>query len=228
MNYSFDWSALWLHRDLIVSGFVTTVELASISLVLATVLGIVIGTCGAVGSRGLRVLAIGWVELIRSVPLLIHMYIWYMALAVLKLPAFACAVLALSIYSSAYVTEIVRAGIENLPAGQTKAALASGLTQFQTLRLVIYPQVLRRILPSLASVFSQLIKDSSLASVIAVADITYEAGALDGMTFRTFEVYAMTLVLYLVLVSIVNQLLGALLGSSMRLSRPSPRELSDA
>jgi len=228
VNYSFDWSALWLHRDLIVSGFVTTVELASISLVLATVLGIVIGTCGAVGSRGLRVLAIGWVELIRSVPLLIHMYIWYMALAVLKLPAFACAVLALSIYSSAYVTEIVRAGIENLPAGQAKAALASGLTQFQTLRLVIYPQVLRRILPSLASVFSQLIKDSSLASVIAVADITYEAGALDGMTFRTFEVYAMTLVLYLVLVSIVNQLLGALLGSSMRLSRPSPRELSDA
>ena len=228
MNYSFDWSALWLHRDLIVSGFITTVELASISLVLATVLGMVIGTCGAVGSRGLRVFAVGWVELIRSVPLLIHMYIWYMALAVLKLPAFACAVLALSIYSSAYVTEIVRAGIENLPAGQAKAALASGLTQFQTLRLVIYPQVLRRILPSLASVFSQLIKDSSLASVIAVADITYEAGALDGMTFRTFEVYAMTLVLYLVLVSIVNRLLGALLGSSMRASRPSPRELSDA
>jgi His/Glu/Gln/Arg/opine family amino acid ABC transporter permease subunit len=228
VNYSFDWSALWLHRDLIVSGFITTVELASISLVLATVLGMVIGTCGAVGSRGLRVFAVGWVELIRSVPLLIHMYIWYMALAVLKLPAFACAVLALSIYSSAYVTEIVRAGIENLPAGQAKAALASGLTQFQTLRLVIYPQVLRRILPSLASVFSQLIKDSSLASVIAVADITYEAGALDGMTFRTFEVYAMTLVLYLVLVSIVNRLLGALLGSSMRASRPSPRELSDA
>jgi His/Glu/Gln/Arg/opine family amino acid ABC transporter permease subunit len=228
VNYSFDWSALWLHRDLIISGFVTTVELASISLVLATILGVVIGTCGAVGSRGLRVLAVAWVELIRSVPLLIHMYIWYMALAVLKLPAFACAVLALSIYSSAYVTEIVRAGIENLPAGQAKAALASGLTQFQTLRLVIYPQVLRRILPSLASVFSQLIKDSSLASVIAVADITYEAGALDGMTFRTFEVYAMTLVLYLVLVSIVNRLLGALLGSSMRSSRASPRELSDA
>jgi len=228
VNYSFDWSALWLHRDLIISGFVTTVELASISLVLATVLGVVIGTCGAVGSRGLRVLAVAWVELIRSVPLLIHMYIWYMALAVLKLPAFACAVLALSIYSSAYVTEIVRAGIENLPAGQAKAALASGLTQFQTLRLVIYPQVVRRILPSLASVFSQLIKDSSLASVIAVADITYEAGALDGMTFRTFEVYAMTLVLYLVLVSIVNRLLGALLGSAMRSSRASPRELSDA
>jgi His/Glu/Gln/Arg/opine family amino acid ABC transporter permease subunit len=196
--------------------------------VLATVLGMVIGTCGAVGSRGLRVLAIGWVELIRSVPLLIHMYIWYMALAVLKLPAFACAVLALSIYSSAYVTEIVRAGIDNLPAGQAKAALASGLTQFQALRLVIYPQVLRRILPSLASVFSQLIKDSSLASVIAVADITYEAGALDGMTFRTFEVYAMTLVLYLVLVSIVNRLLGALLGASMRSSMRSPKELRDA
>ena len=108
MNYSFDWSALWLHRDLIVSGFVTTVELASISLVLATVLGIVIGTCGAVGSRGLRVLAIGWVELIRSVPLLIHMYIWYMALAVLKLPAFACAVLALQATSGPLAPNLER------------------------------------------------------------------------------------------------------------------------
>jgi His/Glu/Gln/Arg/opine family amino acid ABC transporter permease subunit len=212
MTYSFDWSALWAHRDLILSGFATTVELASISLLLATVLGVVIGTCGAVGSRGLRVLAVAWVELIRSVPLLIHMYIWYMALAVLRLPAFACAVLALSTYSSAYVTEIVRAGIASLPGGQAKAALASGLTPLQTLRFVIYPQVLRRILPSLASVFSQLIKDSSLASVIAVAEITYQAGALDGLTFRTVEVYAMTLALYLLLVSVVNVLLGALLG----------------
>jgi His/Glu/Gln/Arg/opine family amino acid ABC transporter permease subunit len=218
VNYSFDWSALWGHRDLIVSGFITTVELASISLILATLLGVAIGTCGATGARGLRALAIGWVELIRSIPLLIHMYIWYMALAMLKLPAFACATLALSIYSSAYVAEVVRAGILGLPAGQAKAGLACGLTQFQTLRLIVYPQVLRRILPSLASVFSQLIKDSSLASVIAVTDITYQAGALDGLTFRTFEVYTMTLVLYLVLVSIVNRLLGMLVGASIRSS----------
>jgi His/Glu/Gln/Arg/opine family amino acid ABC transporter permease subunit len=196
-------------------------------------MGVVIGTCGATGARALRIFAIGWVELIRSIPLLIHMYIWYMALAMLKLPAFACATLALSIYSSAYVAEVVRAGILGLPAGQAKAGLACGLTQFQTLRLIVYPQVLRRILPSLGSVFSQLIKDSSLASVIAVADITYQAGALDGLTFRTFEVYTMTLVLYLVLVSIVNRLLGVLVGASLRSSAhastaKSSKELRDA
>ena len=217
-TYSFDWVALWAHRDLIASGLATTVELSFVSLLLATALGVVIGTGGALGSRVWRVLAIGWVELIRSVPLLIHMYIWYMALAILRLPAFACAVLALSIYSSAYVTEIVRAGIVGLPAGQAQAALATGLTPFQALRLVVYPQVVRRILPSLVSVFSQLIKDSSLASVIAVADITYEAGALDGLTFRTVEVYATTLVLYLLLVTLVNRLVHALLRSPVSTS----------
>jgi His/Glu/Gln/Arg/opine family amino acid ABC transporter permease subunit len=218
VNYSFDWSVLWVHRDLVISGFMMTVELSFVSLILATLLGVAIGTAGAVGSRGLRVLAVAWVELVRNVPLLIHMYIWYMALAALRLPAFACAVLALSIYSSAYVSEIVRAGIGSLPAGQTKAGLATGLTSSQTLRLIVYPQVARRILPSLASVFSQLIKDSSLASVIAVAEITYQAGALDGLTFRTFEVYAATLALYLLLVTAINTLLGALLGSKTHIA----------
>jgi len=207
-HYQFDWTPLWEHRDMLASGFLMTVELSVVSLVCATLAGVVIGSCGALGSRSLRVAALGWVELVRNIPLLIHMYIWYMALAFLRLPPFACAVLALSIYSSAYVSEIVRAGINAVPRGQLQAAAAMGLTPVQALRLVIYPQVLRAIAPSLASVFSQLIKDSSLASVITVAEITYQAGALDGLTFRTFEIYAAILVLYLVLVTVVNQTLS--------------------
>src|SRR3546814_6373698 len=107
--------------------------------------------------------------------------------------------LALAIYSGAYVTEVVRSGINSVARGQYQAALASGLRPSQALRLVIYPQALRVISPSLAGLCSQLIKDSSLASVIAVAELTYQAGAIEGHTFRTFEAYITITLLYLVL-----------------------------
>jgi His/Glu/Gln/Arg/opine family amino acid ABC transporter permease subunit len=204
-NYTFNWLPIWQNRGLLLEGFVMTVELSFSALIVATLLGLFTGTISAVGNRAGRLIASTWVDLMRNVPLLIHMYIWYMALSFLQIPAFFCALLALSIYSSAYVSEIVSAGIQSLPVGQSQAAYATGLTTPNVLRLIIYPQVLRRIAPSLGGVFSQLIKDSSLASVIAVAEITYQAGALDGQTFRTFEIYITILVLYLLLVTSVTQ-----------------------
>jgi His/Glu/Gln/Arg/opine family amino acid ABC transporter permease subunit len=206
MNYRFDFSAIWQARDLIASGFATTIALSAAALLLSLVIGMVVGTVGTSRSAGWRALAALYVECMRNIPLLVHMYIWYMALAFLRLPAFTCAVLGLSLYSGAYVAEVVRAALGSVPRGQTLAALAGGLTPLQTLRYVIYPQALRIVAPSLASLFSQLIKDSSLASVIAVAELTYQAGAIEGQTFRTFEVYITISVLYLVLVTAVSQL----------------------
>jgi ABC-type amino acid transport system permease subunit len=122
-------------------------------------------------------------------------------------------VLGLSLYSGAYVAEVVRAGIGAVGRGQMQAGLATGLTRLQTMRLIVYPQALRIIAPSLASLFSQLIKDSSLASVIAVAELTYEAGAIEGQTFRTFEAYITISLIYLVLVTAASQLLLLIPGS---------------
>lgn len=206
MNYRFDWTPIWESRDLILSGLWMTVALSLVALGFSVVIGFVVGTGGASASRPARLAAAFFVDTMRNIPLLIHMYIWYMAFAFLRLPAFACAVLGLSLYSGAYVAEVVRSGIDAVRRGQTQAALATGLTKFQALRFVVYPQALRIIAPSLASLFSQLIKDSSLASVIAVAELTYEAGAIEGQTFRTFEVYITISVLYLILVTIASQL----------------------
>jgi len=205
MDYKFDWGPIWDNRGLIAEGLVTTIALSLAALGLAAVIGLIVGTAGAARARPLRAAAALYVETMRNIPLLIHMYVWYMALAFLKLPAFACAVLGLSIYSAAYVAEIVRAGIGSVPAGQLQAARASGLTSFQALRYVVYPQALRIVAPSLASVMSQLIKDSSLASVIAVADLTYQAGAIEGQTFRTFEAYITISLLYFLLVTAVSR-----------------------
>jgi His/Glu/Gln/Arg/opine family amino acid ABC transporter permease subunit len=204
MPYKLDWAPIWNNRDLIVEGFVTTIALSALGLVLALIIGVIVGTAAASRSRILHSCAAAYVELMRNVPLLVHMYFWYMGLAFLRLPPFACAVAALALYSAAYVAEVIRSGIGAVPQGQRLAALATGLTPMQAFLLVIYPQALRIIMPSLASIISQLIKDSSLASVITVAELTYEATAIEGQTFRTFEVYIVISLLYLLLVSIVT------------------------
>jgi His/Glu/Gln/Arg/opine family amino acid ABC transporter permease subunit len=213
-EYQFDFAPIWQHRDLIWEGLLTTVALSLSALVLAGVIGIVVGTCGTLSSRPARAIAALYVELMRNVPLLIHMYFWYMALAFLQLPPFLCAMLGLSIYSGAYVAEVVRSGIGSVPSGQTQAGLALGLTRFQAFRFIVYPQALRIIAPSLASLVSQLIKDSSLASVLAVADLTYEAGAIEGQTFRTFEVYITISLIYLALVTGISQAIAWLAGEA--------------
>lgn len=225
MSYRFDWSQIWLNRHLVIDGLATTVLLSAVALVLALCVGVVIGTLGASKSRVARLIAGVYVECMRNVPLLIHMYFWYMALAFLRLPPFLCAVLGLTLYSSAYVAEVVRAGIGGVPRGQTQAGQASGLRPWQVRLLIVYPQALRNVAPSLASLASQLIKDSSLASVITVAELTYQAGAIEGQTFRTFEVYITIAVLYLLLVLIVSR--GILSLPGMR-DAPSVGRTSDA
>jgi His/Glu/Gln/Arg/opine family amino acid ABC transporter permease subunit len=199
-----DWGPIWEHREQVVDGLATTIALSAAGLLGAVVIGLVVGTAGAASRKALRVAAVLYVESVRNVPLLLHIYFWFLGLSALQLPAFLCATLGLSIYSGAYAGEIVRAGLLSLPAGQGEAARALGLGRWQTLRLVLYPQALRVIAPSLASLFSQLIKDSSLASVIAVGELAFEAGAIESDTFRTFEVYTTITVLYLLIVTAVS------------------------
>ena len=225
MNYTLQFGPIWDNRALIIDGFVTTILLSAVALVLATLIGIAVGTAATAQGKAFRAVSVTYVESMRNIPLLIHMYFWYNGLSFLKIPAFWCGVFGLALYSGAYVAEIVRSGISSVPRGQRQAALASGLTNLQTMVFVIYPQAMRAIIPSLASVFSQLIKDSSLASVIAVAELTYQASAIEGQTCRTFEVYITVCVLYLVLVTLITQALTILSGSR---DDGFPRRAADA
>jgi His/Glu/Gln/Arg/opine family amino acid ABC transporter permease subunit len=207
MQYAFHWAPIWEHRDQIEQGLLTTIALSAAGLLGASLIGVLVGTAGAAKHRLPRTCALLYVESVRNVPLLIHIYFWFLGLSALNLPPFLCAVFGLSIYSGAYAAEIVRAGLLSIPSGQAEAAAALGLDRWHILRLVIYPQAFRVIAPSLASLFSQLIKDSSLASVIAVGELAYQAGAIEADTFRSFEVYATIAVLYLILVTSVSHAL---------------------
>jgi His/Glu/Gln/Arg/opine family amino acid ABC transporter permease subunit len=206
MRYQFEWGVLWQYRCELLHGFLVTLGLSLAGLAGAAVLGIFIGAGGVSERRWIRGASGGYVEFCRSIPLLVHMYFWYLGLSALKVPGFWCAVLALTFYSGAFVAEVVRSGIQSVPQGQWAAGLASGLTRRQTLRSIVYPQAARIVAPSLAGIFSQLIKDSSLASVISVAELTFQAGAIEGVTFRTFEAYIGVSLLYLVIVSTISQI----------------------
>lgn len=199
-----DFASIWAHRDQIAAGLVTTIALSAAGLVGALLIGLPVGAAGASSARPLRVAAIVYVESVRNVPLLLHIYFWYFGLAWLELPAPLCAVLGLSIYSGAYAAEIVRAGLVAVLPGQADAARALGLGRWRTLRLVVVPQAFRIVAPSLASLFSQLIKDSSLASVITVGELAYQAGAIEADTFCSAETYATVAALYLLLVTLVS------------------------
>ena len=205
-GYHFDFAPIWTHRDLLAHGLLLTIAVSVAALALALVLGTLVGTLATMRTRAWRLAATASVEMTRNVPLLIHMYLWYVGLAFLRLPPFLCAVLGLAIYSAAYVAEIVRAGIAAVPGGQSEAALALGLSRGKALRLIVYPQALRIIAPSLASLFSQLIKDSSLASVITVGELSFAASAIESETFRSFELYITVALIYLALVTAASRL----------------------
>lgn len=205
MTYRLDFAPIWERRWLVLDGTIVTIEVCVLSLALAMLMGTIIGLIGASRRRALAWTSIAYVEGLRNIPLLVHLYFWYIALASFRLPALLCAVLGLSFYSSAYVAEVVRTGVLAVPFGQIDGGLALGLRRWQVLVLIVLPQAVRNVLPSLVSLASQLIKDSSLASVISVAELTYQASALESQTFRTFEIYIVVAMIYLALVTVVTQ-----------------------
>ena len=201
---SIDFAPIWAHRDQVIEGVLTTAALSAAGLAGSLLIGVPVGAAGASSVRRLRIAAIAYVEAARNIPVLLHIYLWYFAFASLDLPAAVCAVLGLSVYSGAYAAEIVHAGLLAVPPGQADAARALGLTRWRTWHLVSAPQAFRLVAPSLASLFSQMIKDSSLGSVIAVGELTYQAGAIEADTFRSVEVYAVVVISYVAIVSVVG------------------------
>jgi polar amino acid transport system permease protein len=181
-------------------GLWMTLEISLVSLVFALILGLVVGL-GRVSTRVIaRDLAALYVELIRGTPLLVQFFIFYFFIGtVLSLSAFAAGVAALSVFTGAYIAEIVRGGIESLPRGQTEAARSLGMSAFQAMRHVVLPQALRSTSPALAGQFINLIKDSSLVSVMALTDLTKAGREVVSSTFSPFEVWFCVALLYLAL-----------------------------
>ena len=208
LRYGWNWGAVWAYRRMFVAGWLVTLALSAASLAAS----LAIGLCTAIAQRStflpLRYLGKIYVELIRGTPLLVQILVFFYVVA----DAFGIAnrylvgTLTLALFAGAYIGEIVRAGIESVGESQLESARAIGLTRRQSYRYVVFPQVMRRILPPLAGQFASLIKDSSLLSIIAVNEFTLNAQEVNAFTYSTMESYLPLALGYLALTLPISML----------------------
>ncbi len=205
-GYATDWSVIGDYLGVLLYGVVLTLRLSVLSIAVAIVVGVFAGLCRISKNPVVAFLAASYVEFIRGIPLLVFlMFIYFGIGSFVNLQAKTAAVLGLGVFTGAFVAEMVRSGIEGIPRGQMEAARSSGMTYLQAMRLIILPQAFRRILPPLAGQFISLIKDSSLVSVISVYDLTLQTRNVIIATFRSFEIWTFTAVLYFVMTFTLSQ-----------------------
>jgi len=228
-------SGKWV-PGLILQGVLVTLRLSVWATILALIIGTAMGLFRTSCSRYRRMIGSGYVELIRNIPVLVWIFIFYYFIGDRLLPAigisratflddgplsgtlrllmaepsrmpiFISGAVALAVYEGAYITEIIRAGIQSIDKGQWEASSGLGFTRAQQLRHVIFPQALRRVMPPLAGQFISTIKDSAIVSVISIQELTFQGMELMAATFLTFEVWITILAIYFVLCLICSLL----------------------
>lgn len=201
-TYVWDFSAFFKYLPFLLQGLEVTILVSLLSMGVGAAVGLVVALARLSPVPPLRWLAAFYVDFLRSTPLLIQLVWVFFALPILlgySMPPIVAAVATLGAYSGAYLAEIFRAGILSIASGQRHAALALGMTRTQVLTRVVLPQALMRMLPPTASTLITLVKDSSLVSVISVAELMWAAQSLASISLRPVEVLTGTGLLYVAL-----------------------------
>ena len=207
------------YHDMLVAGLLMSLQYLLYAFVIALPLSLVIALFRLSPFKILNWIGATYVEVIRSIPLLAHMLFWYFGVPELLPDSLRetlyngpvesiCAVVALAVYTAAYMAEDIRSGIRAVPAVQMEAARALGLSYGRTMRLVILPQALRLTVPPLISQTLNMWKGSSVATVIGASELMYQVGQVESQTFRSFEAFAFASVSYLA-VSLVITLMAS-------------------
>lgn len=195
-----DWDILWQYREALWQGLVLTVHLWGISLVGSIFLGATVGCLGALPGFFLQRIAATYVELLRNVPVLVKVVFLYYAVG---LDAFLSAALGLIIHQSAYIADMISAGFRAIPHEQTEGARATGLNQFHIFTYVLLPQAVAYIVPLLTTQFIELIKNTAIAMLIGIEELTFQTQKIETETFRGFEAATAATIMYLLLAVMV-------------------------
>ena len=191
----------------LLSGLTTTIFISLVSIIISIFLGLVIAIPSLAKNKYLTYLNIGYVEIVRAIPLLVLILWIYYGLPIMtgiSFSPFVSGIIALSISESAFQAEIFRAGINSIKKSQWEAGSSLGLNFFRKLRLVILPQAIKNILPAIGNQFVYVLKMSSLVSIIGIGDLTRKANELVVTTYRPLEIYTFLILEYLVLILIVS------------------------
>jgi glutamate/aspartate transport system permease protein len=229
LKFDLDWGVFFqempgggeTYLELMISGLWWTLGVSACAWVIAMAVGSLVGTIRTTQSPWLVRLGNGWVELFRNIPLLVQMFLWYFVVPEFIPPLkawmiradpadaqFLSAVLCLGLFTSARVAEQVRAGIQSLPRGQRMAGMALGLTQPQVYRFVLLPMAFRIVIPPLTSETMNLIKNSSIALTIGLAELTFRSREIGEYTFHFFEAFTAATVVYVVIAMTANRVMA--------------------
>ncbi len=203
------WVTYW--RAFLIEGLSGTLKLTAISVAMGVLLGVIVAILKMSKFKIVRFLISVYIEVIRGTPILLQLYIFVFALPSLvpiKLSYFTWTAIALSINSSAYVSEVIRSGIQAVDKGQTEAARSLGLSQGQTMLRIILPQAVRNILPALGNEFIMMLKETSLASTFFVGDLMTSYLTVKGTTYQGFECLIIVGIIYLCITFPLSKLVG--------------------
>lgn len=214
MNYKFDFGWLLDYSPQIAKGVLVTLELIAMGGIFGIALGIFCAWARALGPKWLRPPVATYVELIRNTPFLIQLFFIFFGLPSLglQLSELTAANIAMAVNLGAYSCEIIRAGIQATPKGQFEAGASLAMTRFETFRHVVLVPSLQRIWPALSSQVVIVMLGSSVVSQIAAEDLTFAANFIQSRTFRAFEAYMVSTIIYLLLAILLRQALGVVGG----------------
>ena len=200
MGYQFDWGVLLQYRGLLLEGLVATIELVAISLILSLALGAMVGVARTFLPPAASWVFAAYTEFFRNIPPIVQFFFWYFAANLEVLPA---AAIGLSVFTSAYIAEIIRSGIQAIPRTQVEAARSSGMTTLQLIGHILLPQALIRVIPPLSIEFINIVKNSAVAMTIGYTELTFQSQEIEAKTFRGFEAATAVTLLYIVLAFVV-------------------------
>ena len=198
-GYAWDFSFLWAYRWLILAGLGITIAYTVGTILLGLAIGLVTGLLRLSRNPMITAPLVAYVEIFRCTPLLVQIVWFYYALPVvlgIDIPAHVAAVLVLSLYTGAFYAEIIRGGVNSIERGQWDAARAIGMRRRQVMRHVILPQAVKRMIPPFMNQSIIQLKNTSLVSTIAVADLLYQGTIITAATYRPLEVYTMVAIIY--------------------------------
>ena len=201
---------LTTYQDVLIDGFLNTLYSSIIALFFSLIIGTLMAISQLSKKKWLKRLANAYVEFFKNIPLLIIVMFFYVVVPLywFSIDGFTAGTIGLTIYTSAFIAETVRAGIMGVPKGQTEAGLSTGLTQNETMRYIILPQAFKIVIPPLGNQFINLVKNSSVLAMVTGLDLMYQGDLIASETFNTFDTYILIGLIYLIITLPLTYLMG--------------------
>lgn len=203
MGYEWDFAIVFRDFDLLILGLINTLKVTGLALLFGVPLGLILALLRLYGAWPIRIPVGLVIEFLRTTPPIAQLFWFFFALPILigvEIDPFRAAVLTFSLQSSAFFAEVFRAGIQSIDSGQWEASKAIGMSRNETLRRVILPQAVKRMIPAFLERAIELMKTTTLVSTISYADLLYQANNIAQTTFRTIEVYTVAATMYFIVI----------------------------